>query len=712
MQWRRSHDLDMDYIIRLSKLLLDKGTKALRVTLDDIHNPAKLPGILNAKKMELLKLKPLVINDTQWDLLFPPSGNPPDSKTFDVTLLSVLLRNICGLAPPKASIWKNMPPDKDRTKVANITRVRVFRNQVAHTSPIEIDEAKFENLWQKISESLVDLKIPKQEIDDLKTGPLTTGEEICVQTLKDIALQEEESKNMLHDLIAKFKRIEQQVSHDERQTDSAEERLRKFAKHEFKSLIGRKVKYFHLGTRDWLIKKVDSWFTAEDESILLITAGPGFGKSVFAAELCDRFKKIKKLAACHFCELLNSNLGDPMTLLESLASHMCENVPGYKVKLLDQLRRHNKTGILNEAFQIYFQNPLDGWKGETRLIVIDGLNERANDDKSEMANLIARKFPGLSKCVKILVTSRPELDLQTLNCIQIVRIEEYKEENNSDLLKYLNVCLPSLAASDEIDAPKHDHPHSNVLSAIVEKCEGSFQYAFHVQNELGKRKDLDTMTSKEILSSVPKGMNDVYKKYFDCLRDELEAVMNEKPDILKLLQLLVASETPIPLTFVARVLNLVPDSIEMREIICKVNEAISCLLYVWDDLVTLPHNSIYDWLLGKGYCNRKYTVKISDSYNRLYELCIQVAREIEDELRLGNEPNITNEVKYVMDFINDYEYLMARKTKIDNSMQPQSSQSVLRQREDVETIKSPEKASNLSKKRKCKFELFHIFTVD
>ncbi|CAB4027414.1 Hypothetical predicted protein, partial [Paramuricea clavata] len=692
----------MDYITRLSKLLLDKGTKALRVTLDDIHNPAKLPGILNAKKIELLKLKPLVINDTQWDLLFPPTGNPPDSKTFDVTLLSVLLRNICGLPHPKASIWKNMPPDKDRTKVANITRVRVFRNQVAHACPTEIDEAKFENLWQKISESLVDLKIPKQEIDDSKTSPLTTEEEIYVQNLKKIALQEEESKNMLDDLIAKVKRIEQQLSHNERKIDSVEEqRLRKFAKQEFRSLIRRKVQYFHPGTRDWLLKKVESWFTAGDESILLlITAGPGFGKSVFAAKLCDLFEEKNKLAACHFCEFLNSNLGDPVMLLESLASQMCENVPGYKEKLLDQLRRHNETGNLNETFQIYLQNPLDDLKGETRLIVIDGLNERASDDKNKMANLIARKFPCLSKCVKILVTSRPERDLQTLNCIQIVRIEEYKEENNSDLLQYLNDCLPSLAAKDEIDAPKHDHHHSIFLSAIVEKCEGSFQYAFHAQDELGKRKDLDTMTFEEILSFAPKGMDVVYEEYFDCLQAELEAVTNEKPDLLKLLELLVASETPIPLTFVARVLNLVPDSVEMRNIITQVNRAISCLLYVWDDLVTFSHNSIYDWLLGKGYCNLKYTVKISDSYNRLRQLCMQVVREIEDELRWGYEPNITSEVKYVMDFINDYEYLMARKTKIDNPMQPQTSQSVLRQREDVETIKSPEKAPNLSGKRK------------
>ena len=87
---------------RLSRLLVDKGTEALRNTFDGIHSPANLPAVLSANKTSLLKLKPRVINDSQWDLLFPPSGNPPDSKTFDVTLLTVLFRNICGL--PKTQI--------------------------------------------------------------------------------------------------------------------------------------------------------------------------------------------------------------------------------------------------------------------------------------------------------------------------------------------------------------------------------------------------------------------------------------------------------------------------------------------------------------------------------------------------------------------------------------------------------------------------------
>ena len=49
---------------RLSRLLVDKGTEALRNTFDGIHPPASLPGVLNFNKSSLLKLKPRVINNS------------------------------------------------------------------------------------------------------------------------------------------------------------------------------------------------------------------------------------------------------------------------------------------------------------------------------------------------------------------------------------------------------------------------------------------------------------------------------------------------------------------------------------------------------------------------------------------------------------------------------------------------------------------------
>ena len=38
-------------------------------------------------------------------------------------------------------------------------------------------------------------------------------------------------------------------------------------------------------------------------------------------------------------------------MMQSLASHMTENIPGFKEKLVDHLRRPHKVNSLKDAFQ-------------------------------------------------------------------------------------------------------------------------------------------------------------------------------------------------------------------------------------------------------------------------------------------------------------------------------------------------------------------------
>ncbi len=687
---------EKEYFTRLSRLLVDKGTEALRNTLDAIHAPPNLPAVLNANRTTLLKLKPRVINDTQWDLLFPPSGNPPDSKTFDVTLLTVLLRNLSGLPPP-ATGWNRMPAVTDNSRQANITRIKLFRNQVyGHVTSTDVDEKTFDNLWQEISKALVNLNIPQKEIDDLKTCPLGPEEEIYWQSLKEWVLKDEECKNMLDDLARKVDLMHNQLTQSvsiieqnrqgiqqlcdssssesklprptydseeskvgEKYTvDVGEQLLQKLAKHNFKGKIRGKVEFFHPGTREWLLKQVYSWFANKDGSrLLLLSAGPGFGKSVFAAKVCEIFKENGKLAACHFCDFSNSNLNDPMMMLQSLASHMCQSIIGFKEKLLDQLKRPHEVRSLKDAFQIYLQNPLDELEVEDTLIVVDGLDESATDDKSDMVKLIADNFPDLPSCVKFLVTSRPELSLRGLDHVDKITIDVKVVDNKSDIEKYLNVCLPTIAARHATNHSPQAH-HSKVLPAIVEKCEGSFLYAFHVQHELRKRDDLDTMTFHEIMSFLPEGMGSVYHAYFHRLEIELKAVMKRNPNLFKLLELLVATVTgELPLMFVARVLDLSLDCRETKKIINKVNEAVSCLLYVFDDWITVFHKSVYDWLLANGYDDHEYTVKESDGETRLWLVCEQVFKEVKTNICLGQDLKLTNDVKHALEY--GHQYLLA-----------------------------------------------------
>ena len=143
---------------RLCRLLVDVGTQALRDTLDGIHPPTNLHAVLAANKPTLQALRSRrIINATQWGRLFPFIPSSVSSKTFDTTLLMVLLRNLCGFSSPITG-WDTLPPATDKSREADIARVKYFRNTVcAHAEQASVDDATFNTYWQDIRDTLVRL---------------------------------------------------------------------------------------------------------------------------------------------------------------------------------------------------------------------------------------------------------------------------------------------------------------------------------------------------------------------------------------------------------------------------------------------------------------------------------------------------------------------------------------------------------------------------
>ena len=147
---------------RLCRLLIDIGTEALRNIFNGIHSPANLHKILSSSSPLYTTLQWLrkrgVLNPTLWGKLSALS-----SAEFDITLLMVLLRNVCGLSPPVSTgNWDELPPDADHSTEANIVRIKYFRNDVyAHASKASVDDATFNQLWKNISNAIIGLESGK-----------------------------------------------------------------------------------------------------------------------------------------------------------------------------------------------------------------------------------------------------------------------------------------------------------------------------------------------------------------------------------------------------------------------------------------------------------------------------------------------------------------------------------------------------------------------
>ena len=193
---------------RLCRLVVAVGSQTLRKTFDSIHPPAGLHGVLKKSPAHLILQtlrKRRILNPTQWAKLYPPSPSSVSSKDFDVTLLMVLLRNICGLTPPTTG-WDNLPPAADTSAEANIARVKYYRNYVyGHASQASVDDATFNTYWQDISNALVGLGADAAAINKLKTESMDPViEKHYQELLREWKKDDDSSKDRLDEIEGKL----------------------------------------------------------------------------------------------------------------------------------------------------------------------------------------------------------------------------------------------------------------------------------------------------------------------------------------------------------------------------------------------------------------------------------------------------------------------------------------------------------------------------
>ena len=189
---------------RLCCLLVDVGCTVLRDTFDSIHPPANLHVVLSSTSvfstLQSLRKKK-VLNPLQWGKLFPAVASSVSSANFDVTLLMVLLRNICGLSPPVSTCsWDELPPDSDNSTEANIGRIKWYRNDVyGHATKASVDHATFNVLWQKIRSAVLVLGSGYRAIiSRLKTECMDPATEAqCQQLLRDWKKDDDILREML-----------------------------------------------------------------------------------------------------------------------------------------------------------------------------------------------------------------------------------------------------------------------------------------------------------------------------------------------------------------------------------------------------------------------------------------------------------------------------------------------------------------------------------
>ena len=465
---------------RLARLLIDEGTSSLqRFLLFSIH-PQTLENVLKTNLPKLLGLKSRrVILGDQWEKLFPGSGHPPNIAKFDITLLHLLIREFSNLPPP-AGGWHKLPAKNDASIQANIARIKYFRNELCYNPSTAITESEFEHKWNQISSALetIVVYIQRHKILRLKNDPI--------------------------DHINEWRRFQQLQQQENDEPSSC--------------LSDAVPEVFGLSKE---IDKVKQYLQSGTDAVVLITGGPGFGKTTLARETAHKLKENGHTVL--FCSLLHTT-----TFLEAATEmiHSCGKI----------------VGQLPENPEYWLKN----WSKEIPSQVVfvldnaDSLLESEADRDLFLETLGAMRM--LSKQnVAFVITSRKRFQPKTLpwkevnlsplspdeaKKLLISRVNRtetrIKEFSKVETIVELCGCVP--LALSIVGSLLSDYPEERIIKHLekepmttLEDGDESFQKA--IMNSF----DLLTKAEKEALVAVS-----IFPGSFDC--DAAEAVLKETMD--------------------------------------------------------------------------------------------------------------------------------------------------------------------------------------
>ena len=134
---------------------------------------------------------------------------------------------------------------------------------------------------------------------------------------------------------------------------------------DFADLIAQKLADYFEGSRQWALDDLAAWLAAEAGATIALSSGasvevgamfwlkggPGTGKTVWSAKVCDLYEGDGAVAARHFCRHSDAQTSDPRRMLRSIAAQLARSVPGFAPGACD-------SDQLDELFQALVAEPL------------------------------------------------------------------------------------------------------------------------------------------------------------------------------------------------------------------------------------------------------------------------------------------------------------------------------------------------------------------
>lgn len=323
--------------------------------------------------------------------------------------------------------------------------------------------------------------------------------------------------------------------------------------------------------REWLFQKVRRWYET-DSKCLLMTGGPGAGKSVLCAQLSHYMAQCVGL---YFVEWNNVESRKMKNMLASIIFQLCCNIDDFRESIVAHLPSSTEAlsedCLMNQLLLDPLNSLIDGNR-ETRFVIIDAIDEFEDDEKQEAFSRLKRLMDGSPRWLRWIVTSRPISEaLQYYFNALIINIDEYKSNIRKDIREF---CQGYLDDGDKADK-------------VVTKSNGSFVYAKELVEAINHR-HIDSSN----LDKLPSTISAIFMANFQRILKG-GSYSNYKPFI----SLLLAAQEPIEKNTMKIILDV--DADKLNRIITRLKPFIN----IEDDAkgrqkMSVYHKSFSDWLFS------------------------------------------------------------------------------------------------------------------
>ncbi|KAF9789341.1 hypothetical protein BJ322DRAFT_1018021 [Thelephora terrestris] len=239
------------------------------------------------------------------------------------------------------------------------------------------------------------------------------------------------------------------------------------------------------GTREDVLDEIESWSRDFDMSpVYWLNGLAGTGKSTIAQTIAERIFADGRLGASFFCSRDFKDRRDLRYILPTLAFQLAHNYPDFRSIIVPLLQSnpdiaHEK---MYNQMETLIAEPLSSL-GISTVIVIDALDECADEDPQSAILSVMGRLVGEIPKVKFLITGRPEPRIQSGFRLELLRpltdvfvLHEVEPSIvNTDIRLFFKHGLCELAKRTGVD--QDIWPTDQHLDLLCERAGGLFVYA-------------------------------------------------------------------------------------------------------------------------------------------------------------------------------------------------------------------------------------------